>query len=46
MPFGSSFPKSGNVEIEVIGDIIPEKITVEDIVENSRNLIVEWKNKK
>ena len=46
MPFGSSFPKSGNVEIEVIGDIIPEKITVEDIVENSRSLIVEWKNKK
>ena len=46
MPFGSSFPKSGSVEIEVLGDIIPEKITVEKIVENSRNLIVEWKKKK
>ncbi len=46
MPFGSSFPKSGNVEIEVLGDIIPEKISVEEIVEKSRNLIVEWKKKK
>ena len=46
MPFGSSFPRSGSVEIEVLGDIIPEKISVEEIVENSRNLIVEWKNKK
>ena len=46
MPFGSSFPKSGSVEIEVLGDIIPEKISVEEIVEKSRNLIVEWKKKK
>lgn len=46
MPFGSSFPKSGNVEIKVLGDIIPEKISVEEIVEKSRNLIVEWKKKK
>lgn len=46
MPFGSSFPKSGNVEIEVLGDIIPEKISVEEIVEKSRNLIAEWKKKK
>lgn len=46
MPFGSSFPKSGNVEIEVLRDIIPEKISVEEIVEKSRNLIVEWKKKK
>lgn len=46
MPFGSSFPRSGSVEIEVLGDIIPEKISVEEIVEKSRNLIVEWKKKK
>ena len=46
MPFGSSLPKSGNVEIEVLGDIFPEKISVEEIVENSKNLIVEWKKKK
>lgn len=46
MPFGSSFPRSGSVEIEVLGDIIPEKISVEGIVEKSRNLIVEWKKKK
>ena len=46
MPFGSSFPRSGTVEIEVLGDIIPEKISVEEIVEKSRNLIVEWKKKK
>lgn len=46
MPFGSSFPRSGNVEIEVLGDIIPEKISVEEIVEKSRNLIAEWKKKK
>lgn len=46
MPFGSSFPRSGSVKIEVLGDIIPEKISVEEIVEKSRNLIVEWKKKK
>ena len=46
MPFGSSFPRSGSVEIEVLGDIIPEKISVEEIVEKSRNLIAEWKKKK
>ena len=46
MPFGSSFPRSGSVEIEILGDIIPEKISVEEIVEKSRNLIVEWKKKK
>lgn len=46
MPFGSSFPRSGSVEIEVLGDIIPEKISVEEIVEKSRNLIVERKKKK
>lgn len=46
MPFGSSFPRSGSVKIEVLGDIIPEKISIEEIVEKSRNLIVEWKKKK
>lgn len=46
MPFGSSFPKSGNVEIEVLGDINPEKISVEEIVEKSKNMISEWKEKK
>ena len=46
MPFGSSFRRSGSVKIEVLGDIIPEKISVEEIVEKSRNLIVEWKKKK
>ena len=43
MPFGKSFPKSGNVEIEVLGDIYPNELTVEEIVEKSKSMIKEWK---
>lgn len=43
MPYGSSFPKPGKVDIEILGDIDPEKHTTEEIVEESRNMIVEWK---
>lgn len=46
MPFGSSFPKSGNVEIEVLGDVFPEDNTMEEIVEKSKNMIIEWKKKQ
>ena len=46
MPFGSSFPKSGNVKIEVLEDIYPDKYTIEEIVTKAREIISDWKKKK
>ncbi|MDP0506930.1 MAG: AMP-binding protein [Fusobacterium sp. JB019] len=44
MPYGSKFFKSGDLELEVLGDIYPEKLSVEDIVKESKNMIFNWKN--
>ncbi|WP_027127887.1 AMP-binding protein [Fusobacterium perfoetens] len=45
MPYGSTFPKPGKVEVEVLGEVYPDDLPVDKIVENSRNLIIEWQNK-
>lgn len=43
MPYGSKLIKSGNIRAEVLGDVIPEKLTVEDIVKESKAMIFNWK---
>lgn len=45
MPYGSTFPKPGKVEVEVLGEVYPDDLPVDKIVEKSRNLIIEWQNK-
>ena len=43
MPFGSKFPKACNVTVEVLGEVLPENNTVDEIISKSRNMIIDWK---
>lgn len=45
MPYGSKFPKSCNVTVEVLGDIKPTENSVEEIVLKSKQMISDWKKK-
>lgn len=45
MPFGSKFPKKSNLTIEVLGDVIPMGKEVDEIVNETKNLIIDWKEK-
>ncbi|MFK4785084.1 AMP-binding protein [Fusobacterium sp. MFO224] len=46
MPYGTKFFKSNDIRIEVLGDVYPEKLSIEDIVEESKNMIFNWKNSR
>ncbi|SJZ37352.1 long-chain acyl-CoA synthetase [Cetobacterium ceti] len=45
MPFGQSMPKKGKITMEVFEKISPENLTVEEIVDKTRNEILDWLNK-
>ena len=46
MPFGSVFPKPANIKLEVLGEVEPSKLSVEEIVAKSKEIIREWKSSK
>lgn len=45
MPYGSKSIKSNDLIVEVLGDVLPGKLTVEEIVKESRNMISNWATK-
>lgn len=42
MPYGSNFPKYGELEIKIFPKIEPKDLTVEEIVEKSRSILEKW----
>ena len=46
MPFGSSFPKSSKIQYRIFPKIDPKDLTVEEIIEKTRETIKEWVYKK
>ncbi|MGL6114440.1 MAG: 1-acyl-sn-glycerol-3-phosphate acyltransferase, partial [Cetobacterium sp.] len=46
MPFGSSFPKSSKIQYRIFSKIDPKDLTVEEIIEKTRETIKEWVYKK
>ncbi len=42
MPAGQSFPKPKKLRIKFFKPIYPENLKIEEIIVNSRNLIIEW----
>ncbi len=45
MPFGSVIPKPAKIKLEVLGEVKPEGNSVEEIVEKSRKIVAQWKDK-
>lgn len=46
MPFGSIFPRPAKIKLEVLGEVNPQGLSVEEIVNNSREIIRVWKTGK
>ncbi|WP_426709885.1 AMP-binding protein [Cetobacterium sp. SF1] len=46
MPFGSSFPKSSKIQYRIFPKIDPKDLTVEEIIEKTRETIKKWVYKK
>lgn len=46
MPFGSIFPRPAKIRLEVLGEVNPQGLSVEEIVNNSREIIRVWKTGK
>ena len=43
MPFGSIFPRPAKIKLEVLGEVDPSGLSVEEIVNNSKEIIRVWK---
>ena len=46
MPFGSIFPRPAKIKLEVLGEVNPSGLSVEEIVNNSKEIIRVWKSGK
>ena len=46
MPFGSIFPRPAKIKLEVLGEVNPSGLSVEKIVNNSKEIIRVWKSGK
>lgn len=46
MPFGSIFPRPAKIRLEVLEEVNPQGLSVEEIVNNSREIIRVWKTGK
>ena len=46
MPFGSIFPRPAKIKLEVLGEVDPNGLSVEEIVNNSKEIIRVWKSGK
>ena len=46
MPFGSIFPRPAKIKLEVLGGVNPSGLSVEEIVNNSKEIIRVWKSGK
>ena len=46
MPFGSIFPRPAKIKLEVLGEVNPSRLSVEEIVNNSKEIIRVWKSGK
>ena len=46
MPFGSIFPRPAKIKLEVLGEVNPSGLSVEEIVNNSKEIIRVWKSEK
>ena len=46
MPFGSIFPRPTKIKLEVLGEVNPSGLSVEEIVNNSKEIIRVWKSGK
>lgn len=46
MPFGSIFPRPAKIKLEVLGEVNPSGFSVEEIVNNSKEIIRVWKSGK